>query len=181
MSLLPKKIVGLDFSFTKFWLGFFLEEFFGGLLGSSYSMNYWGDWVFFVGGILDGVGFFSEDFLVIRGFFFGKNFWQVGFFFVEFLVGCVFLRRIFGGFCGIWSIVVVARNEICNKAFSQFATWKRRRRRKSFCILEQNQVLWLLHIQTYLSSCILLQLFFAHGSLCYEPNIMKVHAKTREL
>lgn len=75
MSLLPKKIVGLDFSFTKFWLGFFLEEFFGGLLGSSYSMNYWGDWVFFVGGILDGVGFFSKDFLVIRGFFFGKNFW----------------------------------------------------------------------------------------------------------
>ncbi len=31
--------------------------------------------MFFVGGILDGVGFFLKDFLVTRVFFSWKNFW----------------------------------------------------------------------------------------------------------
>ncbi len=66
-----------------------------------------GDWVFSIGGTLVGVGFFSEEFLVARVFFLEA-----------FLVGWVFLGGIFGGFCGIWSVVVVARNEICSKVSS---------------------------------------------------------------
>ncbi len=89
MSLLPKKIIGLDFSFIKYWLGFFLQEFSGGLLGSSYSRNYWwGLGVFywrnpcrsrvFFKGIFSGYNFFPQ-----------RNSWQVGFLLVEFLVGFV--------------------------------------------------------------------------------------------
>jgi len=36
--------------------------------------------VFFVGGILDGVGFFLEDFSVIRVFFLGRTFGRLNFF-----------------------------------------------------------------------------------------------------
>ncbi len=36
--------------------------------------------MFFVGGILDGVGFFLKDFLVTRVFFLGRIFGRLGFF-----------------------------------------------------------------------------------------------------